>query len=318
MNSAHTDNSGFGPINALETGVSLRDAAARMVDLPRNKAQFCPMNSLIKWIGGATVAIVALIGTALIAGNALDSSAQDSDTISDWVASDDALSGAANDTANDEIQSGLALDLSPETATQQAVFTPAMDITDAASDTSPVAASSAAIAAANDQSGGDPITPTATPVAFNSDGPLVIKRILPIEGAIKYGEWHWDDAGVPDGPLVITVDLDARVISVFRGGYEIGAAAALLGTPSHPTPLGTFPILTKERHNVSEKYNNAPMPWTLRLTWSGVAIHGGSDVELGYASHGCVGVPDEFASRLYDIAKKGDQVIITRSGSQTV
>lgn len=142
-------------------------------------------------------------------------------------------------------------------------------------------------------------------------GPLVIRRILPIDGPIRYGEWHWDEAGVPQGPLVVTVDLEARVISVFRDGYEIGAAAALLGTDDYPTPLGVFPILTKERHNVSEKYGNAPMPWTLRLTWDGVSIHGGSTVENGYASHGCIGVPDEFAARLFAIAKKGDRVIIT-------
>lgn len=147
--------------------------------------------------------------------------------------------------------------------------------------------------------------------AYEGTGPFVIKRVLPIEGPIRYGEWHWDEEGVPDGPLVMTVDLQARVISVFRGGYEIGAAAALLGTEAHPTPTGVFPVLTKERHNVSEKYNNAPMPWTLRLTWDGIAIHGGSTVELGYASHGCIGVPDEFVSRLYDIAKVGDVVIIT-------
>ena len=79
----------------------------------------------------------------------------------------------------------------------------------------------------------------------------------------------------------------------------------------HPTPTGKFPILTKERHNVSEKYGNAPMPWTLRLTWDGIAIHGGSEVENGYASHGCIAVPDQFVSKLFDIAKKGDTVIIT-------
>jgi lipoprotein-anchoring transpeptidase ErfK/SrfK len=135
---------------------------------------------------------------------------------------------------------------------------------------------------------------------------------LPIDGPIKYGEWHWDEKGVPDGPLVMTVDLDARVLSVFRGGYEIGATAVMLGTDEHPTPLGRFPILTKERHNVSEKYDNAPMPWTLRLTWDGIAIHGGRDVERGYASHGCIATPNEFASRLFDIAKKGDVVIITK------
>ena len=147
--------------------------------------------------------------------------------------------------------------------------------------------------------------------AYDPDDPFVIKRVLPIEGPIRYGEWHWDEEGVPDGPLVMTVDLQARVISVFRGGYEIGAAAALLGTPEHPTPTGTFPILTKERYNTSSLYNNAPMPWTLRLTWDGIAIHGGSTVENGYASHGCIAVPDAFASRLFDTAQVGDVMIIT-------
>ena len=153
-----------------------------------------------------------------------------------------------------------------------------------------------------------------TPAAAqpDRDAPFVIKRILAIDGPIKYGQWFWNDKGVPDGPLVITVDLDARVLSVFRDGYEIGATAVLLGTDEHPTPLGTFPILTKERHNISEKYGDAPMPWSLRLTWDGVAIHGGHAVELGWASHGCIGAPNGFMQKLYLIAAKGDRVIVTR------
>ncbi|MGZ3200168.1 MAG: L,D-transpeptidase family protein, partial [Croceibacterium sp.] len=79
-----------------------------------------------------------------------------------------------------------------------------------------------------------------------------------------------------------------------------------------PTPLGTFPILSKERHNVSEKYGDAPMPWSLRLTGDGVAIHGGHAVELGWASHGCIGAPNAFMTKLFAIAKVGDKAIITR------
>ena len=154
--------------------------------------------------------------------------------------------------------------------------------------------------------------PAAQPAAKPAAKPFTIKRILPIEGPIRYGQWFWDEDGVPPGPLVITVDLDARVLSVFRDGYEIGAAAVLLGTDEHPTPLGTFPILSKERHNVSEKYGNAPMPWTLRLTGDGVAIHGGHAVQLGWASHGCIGAPNEFMTKLFAIAKVGDKAIITR------
>jgi lipoprotein-anchoring transpeptidase ErfK/SrfK len=159
--------------------------------------------------------------------------------------------------------------------------------------------------------GAAPASASASAVAVGGQG-FVVRSILPIEGTIRYGDWFWDESAAPaTGQLVITVDLKARVISAFRDGHEIGTAVVLLGTQEHPTPLGTFPVLTKERNNVSEKYNNAPMPWTLRLTWDGIAIHG-SPVMNGYASHGCIGVPDEFAAKLFAATKRGDKVIITR------
>lgn len=159
------------------------------------------------------------------------------------------------------------------------------------------------------------IAPVA-PQQPSADTPFVIKRVLPITGPIKYGDWHWDDAGVPDGPLLVTVDLEARTISVFRGGYEIGAAAVLLGTDDHPTPLGTFPIIAKIKNNMSSIYD-AAMPFTMRLTNDGVAIHG-APVEKGYASHGCIGTPNGFAEKLFEIARLGDKVIITRGRMVTV
>jgi lipoprotein-anchoring transpeptidase ErfK/SrfK len=151
--------------------------------------------------------------------------------------------------------------------------------------------------------------PATTP-APSVDEAFVIKRILPIKGAIKYGEWHWDEAGVPAGPIVITVDLEARVISVFRNGYEIGTAAVLLGTEDKPTPLGVFPITQKDRNHVSNLYD-APMPYMMRLTNDGITLHG-SKVEWGYASHGCVGMPETFAGKVFGVAKVGDRVFITR------
>ncbi len=152
--------------------------------------------------------------------------------------------------------------------------------------------------------------PAGTPAA-PKDEAFVIKRILPITGPIKYGEWHWDDKGVPAGPLVITVDLDARVLSVFRGGYEIGATAVLLGFGDTPTPLGVFPVKWKDADHYSSTYDNAPMPFTMNLTPDGVAIHG-TQVEKGYASHGCVGVPNDFAQKIFAITPVGTKVYITR------
>ena len=246
------------------------------------------MDNGIKWIGGLTLGVVGIVAGALLWGEPLEAQ----DASAGWLTADDVL--VADESVAGDSSGEPAVDAAAQTATL----------------------------AEGDYYANDPVSDEArleyasNPVvqetpAYDADNPFVIRRVLPIEGPIRYGEWHWDDEGVPDGPLVVTVDLQARVISVFRNGYEIGAAAALLGTETHPTPTGAFPILTKERHNVSEKYNNAPMPWTLRLTWDGIAIHGGSTVELGYASHGCIGVPDEFVSRLYDIAQIGDVVIIT-------
>lgn len=149
------------------------------------------------------------------------------------------------------------------------------------------------------------------PPAPPRDERFVIKRILPISGPIKYGEWHWDDKDVPAGPIVITVDLDARVLSVFQGGYEIGATAVLLGTTEKPTPLGVFPIKWKKKEHYSSTYDNAPMPYTMRLTDDGVSIHG-TKVERGYASHGCVGVPNDFAAKVFAITPVGTKVYITR------
>ena len=232
------------------------------------------MNSAIKWIGGASLGIMALIGAAYAAGAALEPGEP-------RLSAEDVL--AMDTTSDADIAAGVTL--KGQLASQGDEELPSEAMADEA---------------------------RAEAIAHLQDDPFIIKRILPINGPIKYGEWHWDETGVPeDGELIITVDLQARVISVFRDGYEIGAAAVMLGTDEHPTPLGVFPILTKERHNVSEKYGNAPMPWTLRLTWDGIAIHGGSEVQNGFASHGCIGSPDPFVSKLFDIAKKGDIVIIT-------
>lgn len=159
-----------------------------------------------------------------------------------------------------------------------------------------------------------PAAPTATgapAVASKADAGFVIKRILPISGPLRYGDWHWDEANVPAGPLVITVDLDARVLSVFRGGYEIAATAVLLGTTEKPTPTGLFPITEKDADHRSNIYDGAPMPYMMRLTNTGITIHG-TKVQNGFASHGCVGVPTPFAKKLFGIAALGTPVYITR------
>ncbi|MFT5537614.1 L,D-transpeptidase family protein [Parasphingorhabdus sp.] len=138
---------------------------------------------------------------------------------------------------------------------------------------------------------------------------FVVKRILQIDEPFVHGYYKWDDEGVPEGELVVTVDLKVESISVFRAGYEIGAAVITFGDSEKPTPTGVFPISQKSKDHVSNIYGS-PMPYMLRLTNDGVAIHA-SDVKWGWGTRGCIGVPMEFARLLFEQAKLGDRVIVT-------
>ncbi|MFB0875187.1 MULTISPECIES: L,D-transpeptidase family protein [unclassified Sphingobium] len=163
-----------------------------------------------------------------------------------------------------------------------------------------------------------PAPKPAAPVERRSDQPMEIdpaalrvKRVLKIEGPFRHGDYAWDENGAPKaGPVIVTVDLRAQTLSVFRAGYEIGAAVILYGATDKPSPKGAFPISQKIADYYSRTYDNAPMPYAQRLTSDGVFIHG-SDVQWGRATHGCIGVPKAFAQKLFGVTKVGDMVVIT-------
>jgi len=139
-----------------------------------------------------------------------------------------------------------------------------------------------------------------------------VSSLLSVPGRMQYGDYRWDDKGVPGGPAWVRVDLKSQIISVFRGGQEIGTAVILYGADGLATPTGKFPVLAKLKDHRSQTYD-APMPFTLRLTADGVSIHG-SNVRWGYATHGCVGVPAAFAARLFDAVSVGDRVLVVGGG----
>jgi len=141
------------------------------------------------------------------------------------------------------------------------------------------------------------------------------QSFLQIRKPMHHGEFLWNEEGVPPGQVSIRVDLRTQILSVFRSGHEIGTAVILYGAESKETPVGRFPILWKAKDHRSSLYD-APMPFTLRLSGDGVAIHG-SNVRLGTATHGCVGVPTKFARELYDEVSVGDVVNILRSQPQS-
>ena len=160
-------------------------------------------------------------------------------------------------------------------------------------------------------SGRVPVKHPAVPVVTASpETGYVVKRVLDIPSPFVAGQYYWDEAGAPAGPIVVTVDVKAQTLSVFRAGYEIGTAVITYGADEYPTPLGVFQVTQKDAHHVSNLYG-APMPYMLRLTNDGVSIHG-AKVSFDYATHGCVGVPTAFAKLLFGVVKIGDRVIVTR------
>jgi lipoprotein-anchoring transpeptidase ErfK/SrfK len=144
--------------------------------------------------------------------------------------------------------------------------------------------------------------------ATPAEGGSAAMSLMPVTRWLRSGEYAWRAEETPPGPVTIVVDLRARTLSVYRRGIEIGRSSIVYGYDEKPTPLGTFSILEKKAHHISNLYG-APMPWMHRLTWDGVAIHG-SEMADDKATHGCIGVPDEFGKALFALTAKGGRVIV--------
>jgi hypothetical protein len=111
--------------------------------------------------------------------------------------------------------------------------------------------------------------------------------------------------------MFFIVSLGRQHVSVYSNDGLYARAPISTGMPGHPTPVGIFNILGKERLHHSNIYSGAPMPFMQRITWSGVAMHEG--VLPGYpASHGCIRLPHDFAKRMFGVTQGNERVIITR------
>jgi len=134
----------------------------------------------------------------------------------------------------------------------------------------------------------------------------------PVSGSLKPGQFLWHPEIAPSGPMVLVVSLDEQRSYVYRNGIAIGVSTISSGKRGHETPVGVFTILQKNKDHRSNLYNNAPMPWMQRLTWDGIALHGGS--LPGYpASHGCVRLPHAFAEKLFAETRTGDTVVVANA-----
>lgn len=134
--------------------------------------------------------------------------------------------------------------------------------------------------------------------------------LLETPDKLKPGQWVWAPQLAPHGPVLVYVDLTRQIATVYRNGVRMAVTTISSGRPGYDTPTGVFTILQRDINHHSSKYNDAPMPYTERLTWSGVALHAGG--LPGYpSSHGCVHLPLQFAKLLFGIEALGGTVIIT-------
>jgi hypothetical protein len=110
-------------------------------------------------------------------------------------------------------------------------------------------------------------------------------------------------------PIMAIVSLRNQRITVYDAKGWILRAPVSSGSKGRETPAGIFSVIQKNAEHYSNLYDDAYMPHMQRITWSGIALHGG--VLPGYpASHGCVRMPFDFAERLFDATAMGMRVIV--------
>jgi L,D-transpeptidase catalytic domain len=115
------------------------------------------------------------------------------------------------------------------------------------------------------------------------------------------------DAGEP---IMAIVSIKTQQVTFYDADGWIMRAPVSTGTTGRETPAGVFAIVEKDKDHRSTMYDDAEMPNMQRITWNGIALHGGP--LPGYAaSHGCVRMPFGFAEKLFDKTRIGMRVIIS-------
>src|SRR5512140_332969 len=111
-------------------------------------------------------------------------------------------------------------------------------------------------------------------------------------------------------PIMAIVSIKSQQVTFYDAEGWIVRAPVSTGTKGRETPAGVFAVVEKDKDHHSTLYDDAWMPNMQRITWNGIALHGGP--LPGYAaSHGCVRMPYGFAEKLFDKTRIGMRVIIS-------
>ena len=118
-------------------------------------------------------------------------------------------------------------------------------------------------------------------------------------------------------PIMAIVSIKSQRVTFYDSEGWIYRAPVSTGTTGRETPAGVFALLEKDKDHHSSMYDDAWMPNMQRITWNGIALHGGP--LPGYAaSHGCVRMPYDFAEKLFDKTRIGMRVIISPIDAEPV
>ncbi len=118
---------------------------------------------------------------------------------------------------------------------------------------------------------------------------------------------HTTEAAAPRDagePIMAIVSIKSQKVTFYDADGWVLRAPVSSGTAGRETPAGVFSVVQKDKDHHSSLYDDAWMPHMLRITWNGLALHGGP--LPGYAaSHGCVRMPFGFAEKLFDKVRIG-------------
>jgi len=118
-------------------------------------------------------------------------------------------------------------------------------------------------------------------------------------------------------PIMAVVSIKTQQVTLYDAEGWILRAPVSTGVKERETPAGVFAVVEKEKDHHSTMYDDAWMPHMQRITWNGVALHGGP--LPGYAaSHGCIRMPYGFAEKLFDKTRIGMRVIISPNDAAPV
>jgi lipoprotein-anchoring transpeptidase ErfK/SrfK len=116
---------------------------------------------------------------------------------------------------------------------------------------------------------------------------------------------------VEGAPLLAVVALGEQRVTIYNAQGKMLQSPVSTGATGLETPAGIYSVVQKEEFHQSNVYQDGNMPFMERITWTGIALHGG--VLPGYpASHGCIRMPEQFAQRLFPLTDIGMRVVVVR------